>query len=69
MQLLKQSSLNWTVLKSPIMNSRGNSNGFNITNSCPMPWATVNRGSVAKAMIELINDNDYIKQSPFVISK
>ena len=66
MQLLKDSDLTWTVLKSPVMNNRGDKMSFKIVNTCPMPWATINRESVAMAMTKLITDHEFDKLATYI---
>lgn len=65
-QLLKGSDLDWTIIRSPVMNERGESGRFTLTNKKIMPWSTINRNSVALCMVEQINDHRYIKQAPYI---
>lgn len=69
MQQLTDSGLSWTILRSPVMNNRRNDRDYSINSACPKPWETINRHSVAKAIVELIIYNNFIKQSPFVSRK
>jgi putative NADH-flavin reductase len=65
-RLLERSGLDWTVVRSPIMNERGDAMRFKLTGERPMPWATVNRRSVAAGMLRLIEDRKYSRQAPFI---
>ena len=67
MELLQRSSLDWTVVRAPIMNNLGNANKFDLTNTRPLPWQTINRQSVAQAIINLVEENKYNKSAPFII--
>jgi len=65
-RILQNSNLDWTVLRSPIMNNLGNSNKYIVSRSCPFPNATVNRKSVAKAMLDVLENKTFIQESPFI---
>ncbi len=65
-RLLEQSGLDWSVVRSPIMNERGDAKGFKLSSHRPAPWATVNRHSVALSMLDLIDDDTYSCRAPFV---
>jgi putative NADH-flavin reductase len=63
---LEHSGLDWTVLRSPIMNEKGDPEGFRLGTGRPVPWATINRRSVALAMLGLIGDDNHSRQAPFI---
>ncbi len=65
-RLLEQSGLDWTVIRSPVMNEKGDPKGFRFSTDRPAPWATVNRRSVALAILELIDDDSRSRQAPFI---
>lgn len=65
-QLLLESQLDWTVVRSPVMNEKGNEHDFTLTSVKPKLWATINRDSVARSMIELLSDRNYLKQAPYI---
>ncbi|HEX5744259.1 MAG TPA: NAD(P)H-binding protein [Candidatus Saccharimonadales bacterium] len=67
--LLEQSGLDWTVVRSPIMAKRGDAMRFRLTYDRPMPWATINRHSVAAAMLRLVEDRKYSGRAPFIVRK
>ncbi|MEO5627844.1 MAG: NAD(P)H-binding protein [Candidatus Saccharimonadales bacterium] len=66
LRLLHDSQLNWIVLRSPIMNSWGKPEGFVITDRRPAHWITVNRRSVALAMVELLSSQEQSCQAPYI---
>lgn len=66
-RLLERSGLDWTVVRSPIMNERGDAMRFRLTDARPMPWATVNRRSVAAGMLRLVEDRKYSRRAPYVV--
>lgn len=68
-QLLEESGLDWSVLRSPIMNNKGNSDIYVVTSRRPYPWQTINRASVAKALISLIGDTTEFKKAPYITRK
>jgi putative NADH-flavin reductase len=67
-RLLQESSLDWTVLRSPIMNERGVA-AYKVANSRPKPWQTINRRAVAKAMVEQLEDNTSAQDCPYISRK
>jgi len=68
-ELLTESKLNWSILRSPAMNNRGNSKYYRITDKRPKPWQTINRKSVALAIVALIIDQNSYQKSPFIARK
>jgi putative NADH-flavin reductase len=64
MQILRASNLEWTTVRSPVMNGKGGR--YLLTLKRPKPWQTITRQSVAEAMIEQITSTDFIKQSPYI---
>lgn len=66
-ELLEQSDLDWTVVRSPVMNTRGDREGFSLTSTRPLPWATINRHSVVSAMLGLARSRDHLSQAPFIV--
>lgn len=65
--MLEGSQLTWTVLRSPIMNNKGDPKLYSLSDAKPKPWATINRQSVARAMVEAIDKPEYYRRAPFVI--
>lgn len=66
-RLLQQSELNWTVVRSPVMNERGKPDDYRLVEKRPYPWQSINRHAVAKSMVDLAESNDYIGTSPFIV--
>ncbi|MDQ3064917.1 MAG: NAD(P)H-binding protein [bacterium] len=66
LQLLDQSGLDWTVLRSPVMNERGDYKLYKLNTNRPLPWRTINRQSVAKAMLEIAETDSFITHAPFI---
>jgi putative NADH-flavin reductase len=62
---LEGSKLDWTVIRSPIMNESGSSH-YVLKPKRPYPWQTINRQAVADAMVQQLNDSHFSSQSPFI---
>lgn len=64
---LADSGLDWSVLRSPVMNDKGEPEKFAITiQKRPGPWKTINRRSVALAMVDVLETNTFNQQAPFI---
>jgi putative NADH-flavin reductase len=63
--LLRASTLDWTVLRSPVMTSH-NSAEYSLTLHPMAPWRTIPRRAVAKALIDQAEKSDFIRKSPFI---
>ena len=68
-QHLAKSKLSWTVVRSPIMVSIGNPLKFSLTMKRPQPFAIIHRQAVARAMVDLSETKEFIRQSPFIGNK
>jgi putative NADH-flavin reductase len=68
-KLLDGTDLNWTIVRSPIMNNRGKINKFRLTNKRPKPWNTINRNSVALCMVNLAESSEGVKQALYIARK
>jgi putative NADH-flavin reductase len=68
-KILYESNLDWTVVRSPVMNNWGNPNNYKLEKSCPMPWSTINRQSVALSLIELVLKNKSEIRCPYIRRK
>lgn len=64
-EALEQSRLDWTVIRSPIMTSRPVQK-YTLSNHRPTPWALIQRTAVARAMVDQLSDETYIRQAPFI---
>lgn len=67
-RLLSGSSLDWTVVRSPVMNNRGSAS-FYLGNKRPMPWQTINRDAVAAAIYAAGTSVEFIKSAPYCIRR
>ena len=64
-QALQESSLDWTVVRSPVMKD-GVKHGYTLSNTPPLLWKRAVRDDVSQAMVDLAISNDYVKQAPFL---
>lgn len=67
--MLYKSGLDWTVIRSPIMQEKGKPGRFTLSKRAPAPWATVVRDDVAKSMSDIVANSKWIKQSPYIKRK
>lgn len=67
-RLLQESALQWTVLRSPVMNERGTPM-YKLSNSRPMPWQTIHRQAVAEAMIDQVDVTNTLQKYPYIWRK
>ena len=67
--LLENSGLDWTTIRSPVMNEFGNPKKFQLKNTPPNPLRTVHRQSVARAIVNQLEDEAFIKKAPFIYRK
>lgn len=63
--LLETSSLDWTVIRSPIMNEN-DSPEYELNFQRPQPWHTINRHGVADALLHQLTDREFIGKAPFI---
>jgi putative NADH-flavin reductase len=63
-QLLQESGLDWTVIRSPIM-TNSPSEVYSLSDQRPLPWQTVSRRAVARAMINELASS-HSQQAPFI---
>lgn len=66
-RLLEVSKLDWTVIRSPVMNNFGKVDSYKLIKKWPWPWQTVNRQSVAFCMVGQLKSTSYLRQSPFIV--
>ena len=67
-QTLASSALDWTIVRSPVMNEHG-SVEYNLTASLPYPWATIHRSAVANAMVDVLESESWIREAPIISRK
>jgi putative NADH-flavin reductase len=65
MRLLADSGLDWTVVRSPVMNERGEST-YQLGPQPPLPWQTIHREAVATCMVKLLEAPAYYGTTPFI---
>jgi len=63
--MLSQSRLDWTVVRSPIMTESKNEN-YTLNLRSPSPAATVPRRAVAKALVDQLENKKYFRSSPHI---
>ncbi len=69
LRLLQSSNLNWTVVRSPVMNNVGKPGKFQLKNKYPLPFRTINRHSVAISLVNQIEDEVFINSAPYIFRK
>jgi len=62
---LMDSELDWTILRSPVMNDYGSSD-YELVQTPPAPWRTINRDGVVAALLDLTSNINYQHQAPFI---
>lgn len=62
---LRASGLDWTVVRSPVMRETGKT-GYKLSSVSPLPWETINRNDVAKAMAQLATNENCAQIAPFI---
>jgi hypothetical protein len=65
MDLLAKSDLDWTVLRSPVMTSHGNT-VYHLSMKPQGVLETVSRHSVATSLVDQLATKKYIHQSPYI---
>lgn len=65
-ELLQKSNLYWTVVRSPVMNEKGDPTQFMLVAKKPSILSTIHRQSVARCMVNLIQDTTYLKKLPYI---
>jgi putative NADH-flavin reductase len=65
LQLLGQSSLDWTVICSPVMNNMGGDE-YHLSLRTGLPLVTVSRTSVAAGLLDQIEATDYVCKTPVI---
>ncbi len=64
-KLLRDSKLDWTVIRSPVMKNNDASD-YVLSNHRPAPWALVSRRAVARAMVDQIKSGHNSHNAPFI---
>ena len=63
--ILSSSDLDWTVVRSPLMNEYGGHSYRLLTE--PAIIRTIHRHAVAQSLVDLTNTNNFIRKSPFIV--
>lgn len=66
LKLLQDSDLNWTTIRSPIMNEAGNPKSYHLKEQPLSPFQTIHRQSVALSMVNQLTDKTFFKEAPFI---
>lgn len=66
---LAETDLDWTVVRSSLMEEHGNPRKFTITSKRPLPLAIIHRKAVASCLVDLAETKQYNKQAPFILRK
>lgn len=62
---LEQSNLQWTVIRSPIMNEKDTPE-YQLGGTRPQPWDTIHRLAVADALVHQLVDDKFVGKAPFI---
>ncbi len=65
MVVLRNSGLDWTVLRSPVMNELGGQ-GYVLREKLSGPTATIHRQAVAQAMLDQLSDTEWLQKTPVI---
>lgn len=65
MAILDKSNLDWTVIRSPVMNTFGKDT-YKLSAKLSGSMATINRQAVAKAMVDQLRDGTWLRQTPTI---
>lgn len=63
--LLEASKLEWTVIRSPLMNEN-DSPEYTLSLIRPLPWHTIHRHAVADALLHQLTDRQFVGKAPFI---
>lgn len=64
-QELSKSNLDWIVVRSPVMKD-SERDTYTLSSTPPLPWKRMSRNGVARAIVDLVTNDQYLKQSPFI---
>jgi putative NADH-flavin reductase len=66
MRLLRESNLDWTTLRSPVMNETGGVGNYTLRFTLPGLFETIHRDDVAAAMLWLVETGQYSRRAPII---
>ena len=64
--LIEKSSLNWTVVRTPVHSDKGPEKAKSVGMNHPPIWQTINRIAVCNFIIDCIKTNKWVRQSPII---
>lgn len=64
--LLEKSTLDWTVVRTPVHNDRNDQTISHVGMEQPFPWQTLSRKAIAAFMLECLEKNTWIKKAPII---
>jgi len=65
-KLLEKSSLDWTVVRTPIHSNKGSKKVAHVGMTHPPIWQTINRTAVCEFICDCLEKNLWIKKSPII---
>jgi hypothetical protein len=65
MAILRESGLDWTVVRSPVMNTLGKAT-YKLSAKLSGSMATIHRQAVAQAMVDELHDGTWLRQTPTI---
>ena len=67
-RLLAESTLDWTVIRSPVMTTKDDAK-YRLDVNSPSPLATIPRAAVVAALVDSLEDARYIGVAPYIHKK
>lgn len=64
-RLLAESTLEWTVIRSPVM-TNGDDTNYRLDMNSPSPFATIPRAAVVVALVDSLEDTLFIGAAPYI---
>lgn len=64
--LLEQSTIEWTVVRTPIHNNKSIQKITHVGFNQPYPWYTLSRKAIVEFMIGCIEKHSYIRKTPII---
>ncbi len=65
MQLLKNSDLDWTTVRSPVMSDRGGPR-YKLSMKASLHFITASRSSVATSMLDQLESTEWLRRAPII---
>ena len=64
-RLLAESTLDWTVVRSPVMTNKDDAK-YQLDMNSPSPLATIPRAAVVAALVDSLEDTRFIGAAPYI---